>query len=251
MLVRSEKLVQPENGYRFSIDPFILSAHVKANGDEKVIDIGSGCAIIPLLLAGEYPQIKITGIEIQKPLFDCAKENIWAYGLENRVDMIHQDVTIIFPEDTGGKADIIVCNPPYKKKHTGRLNPELQKAMARHEIKLDIVALLESADRLLKPDGKLYLIFPAERLSDLFSAMQLHDFTPGTFRFIHIKKNEPAKWVVLEAARTGSISSCTIDPPFYIYSDYPDFSAEYYRLYKQFNGLYERTANRTNLKRST
>jgi len=225
------KILQPENGYRFSMDPFILAAHIQPAGVEKIIDIGCGCGIIPLILAKRHPDLKITGIEIQAELSGFARQNIIANRLENNVRILHENIKNVRLCDTNGKTDIIISNPPYKKKDSGRLNPDLQKAIARHEITLDIDLLFHSSKRLLNKTGRLYIIFPAERISDLMQAMVRHAFSPDYIRFVHIKENLAAKRVIL-CAKKNSSRSCVICPPLYIYTLENKFTEEYLSLFK-------------------
>ena len=151
--------------------------------------------------------------------------------METTINIIHGDINNIRPPDINGKTDIIVSNPPYKKKGSGRLNPDSQKAIARHEITFDIDMLFKCSSRLLKKKGKLYLIFPASRLTDLFSAMKCYKFSPDFIRFVHIKKKTSAKLVVLCAVK-NSHHTCTVHPPFYIYEDDNKVSNEYISLFK-------------------
>jgi len=225
------KISQPEKGYRFSIDPFILAAHVKGIENQKVIDIGCGCGIIPLILSLKSSALKITGIEIQKELYVCAKKNIITNKLVDSINIIHEDIKNIDTSDINGKADVIVSNPPYKKKGSGRLNPDSQKAIARHEITLDIDMFFKCSKRLLKEKGKLYIIFPAQRLSDLFLTMGHHAFSPEFIRFVHTKKHSIAKRVIL-CAEKNSNSPYVVQPPFYIYEHENKFSKEYLSLFK-------------------
>ena len=212
------KLSQPENGYRFSIDPFILAAHINKADNKKIIDIGSGCGVISLILAFKYPESKITGIEIQKELYLCAEQNIITHKLENTVNIIHGDIQAIRPKDINGKADIIISNPPYTKKGTGRFNPDFQKAIARHEITLDIDMLFKCSNKLLTKKGRLYLIFPASRLSDLFAAMEQYRFVPDFIRFVHTKKNTAATLIILCAVKRRT-RPCIVLSPLYIHSE--------------------------------
>lgn len=185
-----KEIIQPETGYRFTSDPFILAAHIHAAGPKKAIDFGCGCGILPLLLHSKLPELKITGIEIQKELYLCAKKNIKDRHLDQVIDLIHGDIAKIKTGDIGGKADIIVSNPPYKKKGTGRLNPDSGKAAAKHEIHLDIETLFKCSKKLLHKTGRLYLIFPASRISDLFDAMKINHFSAEFIRFVHFKKRQ-------------------------------------------------------------
>ena len=212
------------------MDPFILASHIKPTGLEKIIDIGCGCAIIPLLLAFRWPDLNIIGVEIQKELSGFARQNIITNNLESTVQILHENINNIKLSDIKGPADIIVSNPPYKKKNSGRLNPNSQKAIARHEITLDINMLFYCSNRLLKTQGKLYIIFPAERLPDLILTMGHYKFTPDFIRFVHIKKKSIAKLIILCAVK-NSDKPCVIHPPLYIYESENKFTNEYISLF--------------------
>ena len=222
---------QPEKGYRFSIDPLILAAHILPKGDETVMDLGCGCGIISLALAHRYPNLKITGIEIQKELYTFAQQNIAANGFEKNIHILHDDIKNIKFSETDTRADIIVTNPPYKKLGTGRLNPDPQKALARHETSLDIDVLIECSNRLIRDQGLLFIIFPFDRLSDLTQAMARHHFYPEFIRYVYIKAGTKATRVIVRAAKNGN-RQCSLSPPLFIYTPENKFSKEYLSLFR-------------------
>lgn len=197
---------QPDSGYRFSEDPFILAGHVRFGGMETILDIGTGCGVIPLLLASRGKELSIFGVEIQEELCDFAVRNIRRNGFKDRVHIIQKDIADIEIEEIDGPVDIIVSNPPYKRRGTGRLNPDSQKALARHEISLDIENVFRCASRLLKNNGRLYIIFPADRIHDLMVSMEKYHFSASGIRFVHTKKNVPAKRVLLDAVKNRTVS---------------------------------------------
>lgn len=194
----SLSLIQPKSGYRFSSDPFILSALVNLEGVKTVLDVGCGCGIIPLLLSNKSSQpINITGVELQRELVDCALQNIANHHLAEQVRIIHADINQIRCKDINGPVDLIVSNPPYKKSGTGRINPDPQKAVARHEIKLTLNQLFAVADRLLTPSGNLTLIFPYDRLEELHRVIQQHHFfLHAVFRIHTTSVSEPKRVVI-------------------------------------------------------
>ncbi len=222
---------QPQDGYRFSIDSIILAAHICAISGLKVLDIGTGCGIIPVLLGYRFPTSRIIGIEIQKQLAKCAQKNIIKNQLEKTVSTICQDIRKITPQDLDGSMDLVISNPPYKKKGSGRLNPSSQKAIARHEISLELESLLQKAYTLLKPKGEMVIIYPTERLAELILSMKEFDLQPSKLRYIHSKKKTDAKRVIVSGIKDG-YQNCSVTNPFYIYESDNEFTKEYAALFK-------------------
>lgn len=224
------QISQPEKGYRFSIDPLILSSHIHPKGNETVMDLGCGCGIIPLALAHRYPNLKITGIEIQEELYTFARRNILANGFEKNIQIFHDDIKHFkLIEDI--RADIIVSNPPYKKLGTGRINPGTQKAVARHETDLDIDTLVECASRFIKDQGLLSIIFPFDRLSDLTLALSRYHFYPEFIRHVHFKAGMKARRVIVRSIKKGT-RQCYLSPPLFIYTLENKFTEDYLSLFR-------------------
>jgi tRNA1Val (adenine37-N6)-methyltransferase len=100
-------------------------------------------------------------------------------------------------------ADVVVCNPPYRRPGSGRVNPDLQRAIARHEIMASLNDILSAANAVLKPKGQVALIYPAARLADLLVRMRAYNFEPKRVQVVHPSIEEEAKRVLVEGARGG------------------------------------------------
>lgn len=213
---------QPSEGYRYSIDPFILAAQITPVVDPHIIDIGCGCGIICLLLAHRLPFAQITGVEIQEELAGFARINIHEFEFENRIKVLSADINTLLAGNFEKKADIIVSNPPYKKRGTGRKNPNQQKAIARHEIMLNLTQLCNAADRLLSDSGKFYVIYPVNRLSELMQNARHSGLIPYFIRYVHPKPGEPVIRVLACFGKSSSSRLSLVDP-FYLYDieNYP------------------------------
>ncbi len=209
------KFFQPEDGYRFSMDTVFLADYVKPEKGQKILDIGTGSGIIPVILALKYPEVQITGVEIQEELAETAIKNVILNHLEKNISILHRDINKTDLIHINGTQDIIISNPPYKKKGSGRLNHNMQKAIARHEINLSLDELAQSVKKLLSPEGCFYLIYPAERLSELICILCQYRIVPDQIRFIHTKKNAAAKRVMAKCIRNGS-GTVTVLPPLYV-----------------------------------
>jgi tRNA1Val (adenine37-N6)-methyltransferase len=222
-------IFQPKTGYRFSLDPLILAAHIHPDPGNRIMDMGCGCGIISLILGARHRDVQITGVEIQEELAFLAQKNAVQNGLESRIHILHQDIRRLSETKTAPPADIIVSNPPYKKKATGRLNPDPGKALARHEITLDIAALVNKAALFIKPGGQLCLIFPAPRLEELVLCLTSAGFHPHWIRFVHFRPAAPAERVLVSAVKTGN-APLTVRPPLYLYHKNGNPTADHLRL---------------------
>ena len=211
------KIDQPQKGYRFSMDSFLLCHEIPHLTNQTILDIGCGSGIIPLILKFKNPDVKIFGIEIQKELVKFAKKNIKNNSMEQSIRITCKDIKEVYTNDFDKKIDIIVSNPPYKKESSGRLNPVKQKAIARHEIKINIKDIIRCCKRLLSPDGKVYIIFPAERILDLITNMDENNIKISTIKFVHTKKNDKAKFVIVSAINNGTHLP-VITPPINIFN---------------------------------
>ena len=213
-------LCQPETGYRFSLDPVILATHIHPAPKDRILDIGCGCGILCLILAGRYKDIQITGIEIQASLAGLARENTFLNHMQDRVRILHQDVRTLTHETLPFPFDWVISNPPYKKLSTGRLNPDPGKARARHEITLDIDTLVHLAHLFLHPRGRLCLIFPASRTRDLTKALDLAGFGVQWMRPVYFRSPDTPQRVLVCAVKSGASNETLA--PLYLY--HPDGS---------------------------
>ncbi len=223
---------QNKVGYRFSVDSMLLASHVKAAAGDKIIDIGTGCGIISLILAYRNPEIKIYGIEIQKSLADIAALNVKNNCLEKQIEIICTDIKNLKRNMLSGSPDIIVCNPPYRKVKSGRVNTNNQRALARHEIMISLPEIFESASSLLDISGKFIMIYPSERIADIIAHMRYSGIEPKYFRFIYSKENSESKLVIAEGIKGGG-PGAKVAQPLVIYKNDGSYTVEVENMFNQ------------------
>jgi tRNA1Val (adenine37-N6)-methyltransferase len=195
------KLIQSRTGYRFSIDAILLSQFVTVKRGDRVLDLGTGCGIIPLVLLLTKPVGYTFGLEIQKELADQAARNTVLNGYENRMGVILGDIK--HPPFAPASADVVTCNPPYRPKNSGRINPDLQRAIARHEMLASLDDILNGACRTLRAKGRLAMIYPAVLLADVLVRMRGFDLEPKRLRIVYPGMESEAKLALIEAALGG------------------------------------------------
>jgi len=195
------KLIQSKNGYRFSIDAVFLSEFVTIRPGDVVIDLGTGCGIIPLILLVTKPLGYAFGLEIQKELADQAARNAVLNGFGDRMKIILGDVK--HSSIKKKSADVVICNPPYRKVNSGRINPDMRRAIARHELLASVDDILSAASGILRKKGRVAMIYPAERLVDVLARMRRFSLEPKRVQINYPDLKSGAKLVLIEASLGG------------------------------------------------
>jgi tRNA1Val (adenine37-N6)-methyltransferase len=199
------QIVQKRKGYRFSLDAVLLSQFIQIRKNERVIDLGTGCGILPLVLSQTTKAHSFVGVEIQKGLAECAKKNVVLNHLEDRISILKEDFRKLKEVFPPGSFDVILSNPPYRKYRTGRINPSMEKAIARHEIKGTLEDLISLASYLLPSKGRCYLIFPALRTVDLLVSLRNGKLEPKRLQFVHPRSGEEAKFILTESIKSSGV----------------------------------------------
>jgi tRNA1Val (adenine37-N6)-methyltransferase len=199
------QVLQKRKGYRFSIDAILLSQFIRLQKDEKAIDLGTGCAILPLLLSKTTRAHSLVGIEIQKELADLARKNVELNRLKDRITILRHDFKKLRGVFLPGSFHVVFSNPPYRKYLTGRINPSLEKAIARHEIKGTLKDLIRAAAYLLPTKGRCYLIYSASRTIDLLAALRHYQLEPKRLQLVHPRKGAAAKFILVESVKDGGV----------------------------------------------
>ncbi len=225
------KIIQAQNGYRFSIDPVLLCAFAKVPVASDVVDLGSGNGVIPLIVAGTRQVNKVVALEQQPDMVDRAQRSVALNGLQGQVEILQADVRAL-PEALAPESfDVVLSNPPYRPAGAGRIAPNDERAKARHELSGDFVDFIRSAAFLLKTNGRFCLIFLAERLAELMSEMRTFRLEPKRLRMVHSRQGQAAKLVLVEGRKNGK-PGLEVEPPLFIYEgEGRDYTEEVLKMY--------------------
>ncbi len=209
-------VTQTTGGYRFSIDAVLLAAGIRVKPGDTLLDLGAGCGIISLMLAFRFPEAQIYAVELQPELIELARTNVADNRMTDRVTVVQADMRLLPGGKLPGPFDWIASNPPYHRSESGRINPNDQRALARHEIAMDLAQLLACARRMLRTGGHLALIYPAERTADLLVQMRREGIEPKYLQPVHSYEGQKARLVIVHGihrARPG----LRMAPPLVIY----------------------------------
>ena len=221
---------QSRAGYRFSIDAILLACQAAPESGDRVVDLGTGCGIIALIMAFRHPDITIYAVEVQEELAQLAISNVKGNHLQNRITVLGADMKRMKPDMTAGPVDLVVCNPPYRRPGAGRINPDVQRAVARHELKANLQDVIVTARRMLKTAGRFVTIYTAERTADILCQMRIDSIEPKFFRTIHSNPGSEAKLILVEGIKGGN-PGLKIAPPLIVYDQNGDYTDEVQQMF--------------------
>ena len=225
------KIVQNKDYFNFSLDSVLLPNFVEiTRKTKKILDMCTGNAPIPLILSTKT-DAKIYGVELQKEVYDLAKETIKINNLDNQIELINDNIKNlkkIFDTET---FDIITCNPPYfKKKDDSIINDNKIKSIARHEIEMELEDVMIISKALLKNEGSLVLVHRTERLVEIIKLMKKHNIEPKRMRLIYPKVNAESNLVLIDGRKNGK-EGLKILPPLYIHKDDNSYTNEVLEMF--------------------
>lgn len=211
------KILQKESGYRFSVDPLLLTDFVEIKEDDRVIDLGTGSGVIPLILAKKTKVKELIGVEIQEEMADMAKRTVRINGLQKKIKILLGDVKELHKSYETESFSVVITNPPYIPVKNGKINPKEEKAIARHEIAVTLADIVKTAGYLLEPKGRLFVVFPASRVVDMIVALRKFNLEPKKIQFVHSNENSAAKLILIKAIKDAN-PEVSICKPLYIYN---------------------------------
>jgi tRNA1Val (adenine37-N6)-methyltransferase len=216
-------LIQKQDGYRVSVDAVLLADWVDCGPGDRLVDLGTGCGVIPLILHRTRAFESVLGVEIQHDLAEIARRNLRLNHAEDRVTILEADLRELPERYPGVLFDRVISNPPYRALQSGEINEVPEKAVARHEVSLVLEELLLIAERLLAAEGRLILIYPAERRGELDQTLRRVGLRPLLFRQVCPRPGSSPRLILLDAGRTGLLREL---PPLIVHTEGGEYSPE-------------------------
>jgi len=229
--INNLKIIQNKNWFCFGIDSILLSNFAKdLKKNSSVIDLGTGTGIIAILLSAKTTAKHIIGIEIQEAVAEMANRSIKMNNLENKIEIINDDIKHIMDTMPNNKYDVVVTNPPYMKNNTGLKNQNKEKLVSRHEVECTIDDIAKTAFRLLKDKGEVYMVHRPDRLVDIVEIFRKNKLEIKRMRLVYPKEGEEANLVLIKAVKNGK-AFLKIDKPLYVYDCHGEYTSEIKEIY--------------------
>jgi len=225
------KIIQNKKEFCFGMDSVLLAdfaKHIKQGS--TVVDLGTGTGILGILLCGKSKLKKVIGVEVQENVADMARRSVDLNNLQDKFEVINEDVNNLDSVFKIQSVDIVITNPPYKKLNSGGINKNEAKLISRHEVKCMLDDVIRQSNYLLKNNGELYMVHRPERLVDICFYLRKYKLEPKNIRFVHSRKDSSPKLVLIKCVK-ASKPFLKVDKPLVIYDDENNYTDEILRIY--------------------
>lgn len=224
------RIIQKKKGFCFGMDAVLLSGFAQVKEGEVAVDLGTGTGIIPILLEAKTNGKHFTGLEIQEEVAEMAGRSVCLNQLEDRVDIVRGDIKEASRLFGKASFDVVTSNPPYMNDNHGLKNPDLPKAIARHEVFCTLDDVCREASLLLKSGGRFYMVHRPHRLVEIITALKTYKLEPKRMKLVHPFADKEANMVLIEAVRGGK-SMMKVEAPIIVYKEPGVYTQEIYDVY--------------------
>ena len=224
------KIIQDPDRFCFGMDAVLLSGFARAKEGDRVLDLGTGTGIIPILMEAKTQAAHFTGLEIQHESADMAARSVSLNHLEGKIEIVTGDIKEAVSLFGAASFDVVTCNPPYMTEHHGLTNPEAPKAIARHELLCTLEDVISQAARLLKPGGNFYMVHRPFRLVDIITLLRTYGVEPKRMKMVYPFVDKEPNMVLIEANRGGR-PRLSVEKPLIVYKEPGVYTDEIYDIY--------------------
>ena len=224
------KIIQNSEKFCFGMDAVLLSGFAKVKPNEKVLDLGTGTGVIPILLEAKTQGKYFAALEIQSESADMARRSVSLNSLENKIEVFDGDIKEASKIFGRASFDVVTTNPPYMNENHGLKNPDMPKAIARHEILLCLEDVIREASLVLKGKGRFYMLHRPHRLVEIINLMTKYKLEPKTIQMVHPYKDKEANMVLIEGIK-GSNGFLKVLEPIIVYKEKNIYTDEVLNIY--------------------
>ena len=219
------EIIQHPGKFCFGMDAVLLSNFVRVKAGDKVLDMGTGTGIIPILLTAKTDGEHFTGLEIQEESADMARRSVAHNHLEEKIDIVTGDIKEAAARFGPVSFDVITVNPPYMIGQHGIANASDAKTIARHEELCSLDDILRESAKLLGFGGRFFMVHRPFRLAEILSKMVQYKIEPKRMRMVHPYVDKEPNMVLIEGIRSAN-SRMTVEPPLVVFQEPGVYSDE-------------------------
>lgn len=224
------QIIQNPNKFCFGMDAVLLSGYAVVKEGELALDLGTGTGIIPILLEAKSQGKHFSALEIQEESADMARRSVQLNDLQNKIDVVTGDIKDASKIFGAASFDVVTTNPPYMNDQHGLKNPDLPKAIARHEILCSLEDVIREGAKVLKPGGRFYMVHRPFRLAEIIRVLSEYKLEPKRMKLVYPFVDKEPNMVLLEAVKGGK-PMMKVEKPLIVYKEPGVYMDEIYDIY--------------------
>lgn len=224
------RIIQNKEKFCFGMDAVLLSGFANIKKGENVLDLGTGTGIIPILLEAKTEANHFMALEIQEESAEMAQRSVCLNNLQNKIEIVTGDIKVASQIFKGATFDVVTTNPPYMNDNHGLKNPDIPKAIARHEMLCTLEDVVREGAKVLKPGGRFYMVHRPHRMVEIINTLTKYKLEPKRIRMVHPYSDREANMLLVEAAKGGK-SMVKVESPLIVYEKPGVYTEEIHRIY--------------------
>lgn len=225
-------IIQDSTRFCFGMDAVLLTEFVKIKKNDNVLDLCTGTGVIPILLEAKTEGGHFTGVEIQEEVADMAQRSVELNKIGGKVEIINKDLRRLDEIFPGNTFDVVTVNPPYMAVNNALTNPDESKAIARHEIKCTLEDVLKQSARVLKSNGRFYMVHKPDRLGEIIVRMKANGLEPKRLRIVYPRVESDPNMILIEGLKGGN-RGMKVEKPLIIYDENGVYMPEVSKIYEE------------------
>ena len=223
-------IIQNPARFCFGMDAVLLSGFAKAKAGEKVLDLGTGTGIIPILMEAKTDAADFTALEIQEESADMARRSVAYNHLEDKIKVITGDIRDASNIFGASSFHVITTNPPYMIGTHGENSPSTAKAIARHEVLCTLDDILRESAKMLMPGGRFYMVHRPFRMTEIICTLAKYKLETKRICMVHPFVSKEPNMLLIEAVKNGK-PFVKFEPPIIVYETPGKYTEQLLEIY--------------------
>lgn len=226
------KIIQNSKKFCFGMDAVLLSGFANVKKDEVVLDLGTGTGVIPILLEAKTEGKHFSALEIQDESADMARRSVELNCLQDKIEIVNGDIKEASKIFGRASFDVVTTNPPYMNDNHGLKNPDIPKAIARHEVLCSLEDVVREASYVLKERGRFYMVHRPHRMVEIINMMTKYKLEPKRIRMVHPYADKEANMILIEGLKGGN-GFLKVEKPLIVYKEVNVYTEDILKTYKK------------------
>ena len=224
------QIIQRTDEFCFSMDAVLLAHFPRLTGRERVLDLGTGTGVIPLLIADHAGAI--TAVELNPVQAELAARNVRMNNLTDKISVREGDYREPSALFACASYDVVFSNPPYRPVQSGAVSMGA-RAAARHEITATLADTMRAAAYALKHGGRLAMVHLPERLGEIVFALHAEGLAVKRLRMVQPRADRAPNLMLIEAVKGAALTGMRHEPALIVRDAAGNYTEEIHSIYGQ------------------